>query len=79
MKKSTIIISIGIGLVLLYFSIKFEEEQGLYNKQKTYEQGMFEGANETLKYLVEMNYITEDVAKNEISKIDSVLQIRIEK
>lgn len=78
MKKSTIFITITIGIILLIISLIFENKQGWYNKQtKTYEQGLYEGANETLKYLVEKNYITEDIAKNEINKIDSVLQIRI--
>jgi hypothetical protein len=68
---SSALLMIVLTLLIEYKNIKYAS--------KTYEYGLYEGANETLKYLVEKNYINEDVRKNEMSKIDSILQIRIEK
>jgi hypothetical protein len=45
--------------------------------QKTYEQGLWDGFNRTLKYLEHKNYLTKDTVKIDITEIDSVLHQKI--
>lgn len=59
-------------MIIIVLTLLIEYEDRNYTP-KTYERGLYEGANETLKYLVEKNYINEDVAKIEINKSSSLL------
>ena len=70
-----------IVLALLSIGIEFITKQkhgGLDTKQveitqtKTYEQGLWDGFNKTMKYLDQIGYI-KDTVHIEITKLDSVL------
>jgi hypothetical protein len=73
-----------IFLVLLSTGIEFifkEKHGGLDTKQveitetKTYEQGLWDGFNKTMKYLDQIGYI-KDTVHIEITKLDSVLHAK---
>jgi hypothetical protein len=72
---------IFIALALLLFGVEFiikQKNGGLDTKQveitetKTYEQGLWDGFNKTMKYLDQIGYI-KDTVHIEIIKLDSVL------
>jgi hypothetical protein len=74
------IIAIGIFFVVVQKHKGFKPSTVVLteqNPQKTYEQGLGDGFNKTVKYLHDKNYLTKDSIKIEIKELDSVLHSKI--
>jgi hypothetical protein len=66
------LLSIGIEFINKTKHGGLDTKQVEITQQKTYEQGLWDGFNKTMKYLDQIGYI-KDTVHIEITKLDSVL------
>jgi hypothetical protein len=68
-----VFIFIGICVIAITASIKYENKHSIIPKPKTYEQGLWDGANGAFMYVLRTKQIKDDTLHVEITKLDSIL------
>jgi hypothetical protein len=73
------IMIVSIAVIGLMFFINKEDKNGKVNMEsipeKTYEQGLWDGFNRTIKYLDKTGYM-KDTLRIEITELDSMLHVK---